>query len=368
MPVSQFTPGGRDPLSLKPEDCGRGHACQFCPQEPECQLDKSFHEKSLLERRLADIGQIILVMANKGGVGKSTVTANLAIAMSQKGFRVGVADADIHGPNQSRFFNLVGHHVKLTGKGLETPACFGDALPEPIKVASLAFLVETDDTPIVWRDAYKHDFIHHLIGSFDWGPLDFLFVDMPPGTGNELITLADLLEGHPTAGVLATTPQDIALMDSLKAFRFCQERQMPLIGVVENMAGVTCPHCEQDFHLFPNAPLEKALATMDLPSIARIPFSPALALASDQGNPVALTDPESREAKAFAMAADACLAHARSVQMEEARQELQYIAQTSTDELLADAETLPEELRNDFDAEALKELLRNEQERLKNRT
>ncbi|MGC8118958.1 P-loop NTPase [Marinobacter sp. VGCF2001] len=365
MAVSQFTPGERDPLALKPEDCGRGHACQFCPIEPECQLDKSYHEKSLLERRLADIGQIVLVMANKGGVGKSTVTANLAIAMSQKGFRVGVADADIHGPNQSRFFHLVGQKVRLTPSGLETPECFASRLPVPVKVASLAFLMQSDDTPIVWRDAYKHDFVHHLIGSFDWGPLDFLFVDMPPGTGNELITLADLLQGHPTAGVLTTTPQDIALMDSLKAYRFCEERQLPLIGVVENMAGVTCPNCQTEFHLFPNAPLEKVLAELNLPSLAKVPFSPSLAIASDSGHPVALDAPESREAQAFTRAAEACLEYTRAAQLEEGKEELQALAQASVEEILADSGMLPESLQSGVDGEALSELLRAEQKRLR---
>ncbi|PSF12217.1 chromosome partitioning protein ParA [Marinobacter fuscus] len=366
MAVSQFNPGERDPLALRPEDCNRGHACQFCPREGECQLDKAFHEKSLLEKRLADIGQVVLVMANKGGVGKSTVTANLAIAMSQKGFRVGVADADIHGPNQSRLFNLVGRKVKLGANGLEAPGCFGGALPEPVKVASLAFLMQSDDTPIVWRDAYKHDFIHHLIGSFDWGPLDFLFVDMPPGTGNELITLADLLEGHPTAGVLTTTPQDIALMDSLKAFRFCEERQLPLIGVIENMAGVTCPNCATEFHLFPNAPLEKVLQELDLPSIAKIPFSPALAVASDSGQPVALEAPESREARAFAEAAGACLAYARAAQLEAGKQELNHLAEASVADMLANPGLLPEQFRNGPEADALNELLKAEQQRLRN--
>src|SRR5690606_30347118 len=215
MSVSHFRP--HDPLALVPEDCGRGHACQFCPQEQTCRLDKGHHEKHLLEARLAQIGQIIMVMANKGGVGKSTLSANLAAGLAARGYRVGVADADIHGPNQSRFFGFVGERVRLAHNGLTPPAFSAPALEHPIRVGSLAFMMETDDTPIVWRDAYKHDFMHQLIGSFDWGALDFLVIDMPPGTGNELITLSDLLEGHDVAVLLATTPQEVALMDSLKA-------------------------------------------------------------------------------------------------------------------------------------------------------
>jgi ATP-binding protein involved in chromosome partitioning len=321
MSVSHFPPrdpGPRrdagaapDPLKLAPEDCGRGHACQFCPEEPSCRLEKGHHEKQLLETRLGQIVQIVMVMANKGGVGKSTVSANLAAGLAARGYRVGVADADIHGPNQSRFFGFVGERVRLGQHGLTPREFTAPALDHPVKVGSLAFMMESDDAPIVWRDAYKHDFMHHLMGSFDWGPLDFLVIDMPPGTGNELITLADLLEGQDVAALLATTPQEVALMDSLKAVRFCQEQGLPLLGVVENMAGVTCPHCGGDFHLFPRAHLAEALAEAGVSSLAQIPLSPALASGSDAGRPIMIDAPESPEARAFLPAVEACIAQAR---------------------------------------------------------
>src|SRR5690606_41102795 len=149
-------------------DCGRGHACQFCPQEPECRLDKPRHEKLLIESRLAHIGQIIMVMANKGGVGKSTVSANLAAGLAAQGYRVGVADGDIHGPNQSRFFGFVGERVRISKRGLSPLAFSAPALAHPIQVGSLAFMMDSDDAPIVWRDSYIHDFMHHLAVSFDW--------------------------------------------------------------------------------------------------------------------------------------------------------------------------------------------------------
>ena len=321
MSVSHFLPrdsaprrdagAAPDPLKLAPEDCGRGHACQFCPEEPSCRLEKGHHEKRLLETRLGQIGLIIMVMANKGGVGKSTVSANVAAGLAARGYRVGVADADIHGPNQSRFFGFVGERVRLAKHGLTPRAFMAPGLDHPVQVGSLAFMMESDDAPIVWRDSYKHDFMHHLMGSFDWGPLDFLVIDMPPGTGNELITLADLLEGHDVAALLATTPQEVALMDSLKAVRFCQERGLPLLGVVENMAGVTCPHCGGDFHLFPRAHLAEALAEVGVDSLAQIPLSPALASGSDAGRPIVIDAPDSPEARAFQPAVDACIAQAR---------------------------------------------------------
>lgn len=357
MSVSHFPAGGRDPLALAPADCGRGHACQFCPDESTCSLDKPKHEKHLIESRLEQVGQVLLVMANKGGVGKSTVSANLAAGLAARGYRVGVADADIHGPNQSRFFGFVGERIRLGGYGLTTHDFHAERIKHPVKVGSLAFMMERDDTPIVWRDAYKHDFMHHLIGSFDWGTLDFLVIDMPPGTGNELITLADMLEGQDVAALLATTPQEVALMDSLKAVRFCQERSLPLLGVVENMSGVTCPHCSGEFHLFPREHLAAALAEHDIESLAQIPFSPALSSGSDSGRPIVVDAPDSPEALAFAPAVDACVAHAKAVFAEAATHSLNALVDDAGSEIDAALADVPEAQRDEL-RDQLNELLR----------
>lgn len=280
-------------------DCSLGHACQFCPQEDTCPLDKPHHNKRLVEARLEEIDQIVVVLANKGGVGKSTVAANLAAGLAKQGFRVGVADADIHGPNQSRFFGFTGAKTRTTYNGLKTHGFSADGVEHAVKVGSLAFMLEDETTPIVWRDAYKHDFIHHLIGSFGWGSLDYLIIDMPPGTGNELITLCDMLEGSNVSAVLVSTPQAVAQMDSLKAGRFCKERGLPVIGAVENMAGVICPHCSEEFHLFPDAGLDSALDAMGIACVANIPLAPEIAMGSDRGEPVVCTHPDSAVTKAF---------------------------------------------------------------------
>ncbi|CAJ1374780.1 unnamed protein product [Effrenium voratum] len=293
-------------------DCGLGHACQFCPEETHCTLDKPLHNKRLIENRLEEIGHIIVVLANKGGVGKSTVSANLSAGLARLGFRVGVADADIHGPNQSRFFGFAGGRTRTTYDGLKTLAFEADGISHPVKVGSLAFMLEDDSTPVVWRDAYKHDFIHHLIGSFDWGSLDYLVVDMPPGTGNELITLCDMLEGSDVSAVLVTTPQAVAQMDSLKAGRFCNERGLPVIGAVENMAGIVCPHCSEEFHLFPDAGLGEALEGLGISRLAAIPLAPELAMGSDTGQPVVTERPESAVARAFEPLIEAVAATGRA--------------------------------------------------------
>jgi len=304
-----------DFLETKPSgriDCGLGHACQFCPQEDACDLDKPFHNKVLIENRLQEIDQIIVVLANKGGVGKSTISANLAAGLARSGFRVGVADADIHGPNQSRFFGFAGDHVRLGDSGLGTRDFRHDGMEHPIKVGTLAFLLESDDTPVVWRDAYKHDFIHHLIGTFDWGPLDFLVVDMPPGTGNELITLCDMLEGCNVSAVLVTTPQAVAQMDSMKAARFCNERGLPVLGAVENMAGIVCPHCSGEIHIYPDADLSAALTAVNVKSLGKVPLAIELASGSDDGLPVVASAPQSALARTFAPVVDACIATGRT--------------------------------------------------------
>ena len=283
----------------QPGECGRGHACTFCPQEEACQRDKKGHDTHLIQERLACIGQIILVMANKGGVGKSTIAANLAVALSKNGHSVGVADADVHGPNAPRIFGLQDTRVRIDAAGLDTPISSG------VQVGSLAFMLPDADTPIVWRDAYKHDFIHHMIGTFNWGQLDYLIIDMPPGTGNELITLADLLEDQNLQALLVSTADAIALQDTLKAARFCRERGLPIIGLVENYAGTVCPHCGNEIDLFERAPEIYQFDKDGIPTLARVPFSKELAVAAAKGVPAASAE-EGVIPSLFSEIANAC--------------------------------------------------------------
>ena len=190
------------------EDCGRGHACSFCPQEDSCKLDQTNHSKVHMEQRLGKVNWFVPVMANKGGVGKSTVSANLAVALARQGYAVGLADADIHGPNAPRLFGLQDEKVKVTGRGVHAPE-YNVKGRGSLRIGSLAFFLEAQDTPVVWRDAYKHDYIHRMLGSFDWGVLDFLILDMPPGTGNEQITLFDVRRGCYTSALLFSSADTI---------------------------------------------------------------------------------------------------------------------------------------------------------------
>lgn len=266
-------------------DCGLGHACNFCKLEDNCALDKPAHNRRLIEDRLQAIGGAILVLANKGGVGKSTVAANLAASLVAQGHRTALADADIHGPNAAQFFGQQGEHTTVGERGIHPRRYRFTGSGRELPIGSLGFFLDGPDVPVVWRDAYKFDYVHHLIGSYDWGSLDFLVIDMPPGTGNELITICDLLEGVETRALLVTTPQAVALLDTLKAARFCRERGLPVAGVVENMAGMSCPHCDGHIEMFPRDPLSDRLAQSGIETLVRLPFSPALALASDAGRP-----------------------------------------------------------------------------------
>lgn len=268
------------------EDCGRGHACSFCPKEESCKLDQSNHNKVHIEQRLSKMNWIIPVMANKGGVGKSTVSANLAVALAKLGYAVGLADGDIHGPNAARLFGLHEEKVKVSERGVHAPTYPIDGRGS-LRVGSLAFFLEQADTPVVWRDAYKHDYVHHMLGSFDWGVLDFLIVDMPPGTGNELITLSDALKGCNTSALLVSSADAIALQDSLKAARYCQETALPILGLVENYAGTICPHCGSKFEMFPRAPEVENFEQQGIETLARLPFTPVIGSGAASGNPVA---------------------------------------------------------------------------------
>jgi ATP-binding protein involved in chromosome partitioning len=287
-------------------DCDRGHACSFCPREKSCDLDQPAHNAQLIKARLAAITQVIVVLGNKGGVGKSTVAAHLATRLAAQGHRVGLADADIHGPNAPRLFGLHETRCKVTSRGLTVPVYQDTRGGAAVAVGSLGFLLPEADTPVVWRDAYKHDYIHHLIGSFDWGPLDFLIVDMPPGTGNELITLSDLLEGSNVAAMLVSSAAAIALQDTLKAARFCRERGLPILGLVENFAGLVCPHCAGHVDLYPRDPAIEQFESAGITTLARLPYAPCIAQAAAAGDPGLLGAGEPAITEAFDTLADVC--------------------------------------------------------------
>jgi Mrp family chromosome partitioning ATPase len=235
----------------------------------------------------------ILVMSNKGGVGKSTVTTNLAVSLALLGKEVGVVDMDIHGPNIPKMVGGEGQKLKISAGGGIIPFQAYN-----IKVASMAFLLQNSDDPIVWRDAYKYEFINQLIGGVEWQELDYLLVDLPPGTGNESVTTMDLI-GDVTGCIIVTTPQEVALLDSRKSVNFVKDSELPIIGIVENMSGLSCPHCHKEIEVFKKGGGEAAAYDMEVPFLGRIPLDPDVASHCDSGEPYAMFCSDTDTAQAY---------------------------------------------------------------------
>jgi Mrp family chromosome partitioning ATPase len=273
----------------KCEHEGDPKACASCNVAEE--QHKSEEEKALC-RTLAQIRHKILVMSGKGGVGKSTVATNLAAAMALRDYRVGILDADLHGPNVARMLGLEGQ--SLTGRGDSVDPI---EVSKNLKAMSMALLGHDPDQAIIWRGPLKHSAIKQFLGDVNWGDLDFLFVDLPPGTGDEALSVANLIKD--TAGCLVvTTPQDVALMDARKAVTFSKLLHVPVLGIVENMSGMICPHCGGKIDLFKVGGGEKAAEELGVPFLGRIPVDPRIVDMCDRGKPFVTqtTDSEARAA------------------------------------------------------------------------
>jgi ATP-binding protein involved in chromosome partitioning len=226
-----------------------------------------------------DVRHVILVLSGKGGVGKSTVSVNLAFALSSHGYKVGLLDLDIHGPNIPKMLGIEEHKLSALGEMIEPVHVTGN-----LAVISMAFLLPDVSTPIIWRGPMKMSVIHQFLEEVNWGPLDFLVVDLPPGTGDEALTIAQLAPNVKGA-VIVTTPQDVATLDSKKAIKFVQKLGLPVIGIVENMSGMVCPHCNQEIDLFGKGGGKKIADEFGVPYLGSIPIDPEMRKAGDEGRP-----------------------------------------------------------------------------------
>jgi len=246
-----------------------------------------------VQKNMERIKYKIMVMNGKGGVGKSTVAVNLSFALQLKGYSVGLLDADIHGPNIPKMLGIEESQLSAFGGGI-----FPVNLPPNLKVVSMAFLLQNRDTPIIWRGPIKMGVIEQFLGDVIWEDLDYLCADLPPGTGDEPLSIAQLIPGV-TGVVIVTTPQDVALLDSRKAVNFAKKLHIPVIGLVENMSGLVCSHCGKKIDLFKVGGGEKAAIELGVPFLGRIPIDPAIVMSGDAGKPFLLEDPDSEAAKAF---------------------------------------------------------------------
>jgi Mrp family chromosome partitioning ATPase len=287
--------------SMAKEKCEQETTCETCNQSNSCsQQEKEAHAQERLTSKLSHIKHRIMVMSGKGGVGKSTVSTNLAVALSLDGLNVGLLDADIHGPNIPKMLGIESQHVIGSGMGMIPVEVFPN-----LKVISMAFFIGDRDNPVVWRGPIKHNAISQFLGEVEWGNLDFLVVDLPPGTGDEPLSVAHLIK-NVSGSIIVTTPQDVALLDSRKAITFSRILGIPVIGIAENMSGLVCPHCHQDIPLFKIGGGEKAARDMGVPFLGRIPIDPEMVTDCDRGMPFVMAHPNSEAAKAFKEIADIC--------------------------------------------------------------
>jgi len=249
-------------------------------------------EQQKLKDRMAKIKHKIAIISGKGGVGKSTVTVNLAVVFAQKGFKVGVLDADIHGPSVPKLLGLDGQHVK-TGP----PGAFPVDGPLGMKVMSIDFFL-TEEAPTIWRGPLKMRAIRQFLSDIVWGELDFLFIDLPPGTGDEPLSIAQLLP-EMDGVIIVTMPTGLSSSVVKKAITFAERLNMPIIGVVENMSGFICPHCGQKTEIFQSGGGKKMAQETGVPFLGSIPIDPTISVDSDKGHLFVIEHKESTAAKAF---------------------------------------------------------------------
>ncbi len=248
-----------------------------------------------IKTSLAKIKNKILVMSGKGGVGKSTVSTNLAMGLADRGYKVGLMDVDLHGPDICRMLNLNeslrDNHVQ--GSSLIPPMQVGDNL----KVISLEYMMEDRDDPIIWRGPLKIQAIRQFISDMDWGELDYLIIDAPPGTGDEPLTIANTIPD--SQALVVTTPQNIALADVRKSINFCNHVKMNIIGLVENMSGMVCPHCSEVVDVFKSGGGEKTAKDFKINFLGRVPIDPRVVVGGDDGSPYLSSKVDSPAVSAF---------------------------------------------------------------------
>jgi len=249
-------------------------------------------EQQKLKERMGKIKHKIAVISGKGGVGKSTVTVNLAAAFAAKGFKVGVLDADIHGPSVPKLLGLEGQRVKYG-----PPGVFPVEGPLGIKVMSIDFFLP-QEAPTIWRGPLKMRAIRQFLVDIVWGELDFLFIDLPPGTGDEPLSIAQLLP-EMDGVVIVTMPSGLSSSVVKKAITFAERVNMPIVGVLENMSGFVCPHCGQKTEIFMSGGGEEMAKEAGVPFLGSVPIDPKIGVDSDKGQPFIIAHKDSAATKAF---------------------------------------------------------------------
>ncbi len=275
------------------ESCGSSCSSSGCDSQ-ESQQAAAAQQENAITRSLGKIKNKILVMSGKGGVGKSTVSVNLALALAKRGHKVGLMDVDLHGPDVIRMLDLKGT--------IQPPKSKTDLIPpleynDNLKVVSLEYMMQDRDEAIIWRGPLKIQAIRQFVSDMDWGELDYLVIDAPPGTGDEPLSVAQTIPN--VKAVVVTTPQKVALADVRKSINFCKVVKVEIAGVVENMAGFVCPNCNETVDIFKSGGGEEVAREFDLPFLGRVPMDPKVVMAGDDGVPYLSSEGDSPAITAF---------------------------------------------------------------------
>jgi ATP-binding protein involved in chromosome partitioning len=251
-------------------------------------------------RLVPGVQHVVAVASGKGGVGKSTVSANLAVALSRLGYRTGLLDADIYGPSMPMMFGIE-DKPRVNGNRILPFEKYG------VRLMSLGFILETD-TPVIWRGPMVVKALEQMLGDVEWGELDYLVLDLPPGTGDAQLTLTQKV---PMAGaVIVTTPQDVALIDARKGLAMFRKVNVPVLGIVENMSSFKCPHCGTVTDIFKKGGGERTAELLGTPFLGSIPLDPEIVIGGDLGVPIVVAQPSGHHAESFAAVARAVVAEA----------------------------------------------------------
>lgn len=256
-----------------------------------------FRAKQALDKRMCGVKHKIIVMSGKGGVGKSTTAVNLAIALKQKGNTVGLLDIDLHGPSIPMMFGLEGERPEVGEEGIFPLEHYG------IKLMSIGFLLMSMGDATILRGPMKSATIQQFLSDVIWGELDYLVLDCPPGTGDEPISAVQML-GARSVAVVVTTPQDVALTDVEKSLNFCHEMKLPVVGLIENMSGFICPHCNERSDIFKSGGAKLLAQKTGHTLLAQMPFDPLVVIDGDFGEPHLIANPDSENSQSIRQVAD----------------------------------------------------------------
>ena len=248
-----------------------------------------------IKKNMAKIKHKIVIISGKGGVGKTTIAVNLAMTLASIGLRVGILDVDITGPNVLKMLGIDPNiKPRVDAEAKKFHPILG---PLNLKAMSMAFLTEDSDSPVIWRGPMKMSVVRQFLGDAEWGELDYLICDLPPGTSDETLDILQLIPDENI--VIVTTPQEVALMDARKTIKMAMLMKRKILGIIENQSGFNCPHCDKYIDLYPPGGAEKASKDFNIPLLGSIPFEVEVSQQGDQGLPFVLKYPDNKSTKAF---------------------------------------------------------------------